>query len=149
MTTAETFLWYDATPDLKLGIAHLYEQHAFRFLGSYQLIRETATRPSAHISAGVQGIGTGNPGWTGRLEKNFRTEAGNVNVFGGIGLRSNEDHAHPVAGIKLEMPSQISLGLQWEGHNVHPFVTYASDQYIVGLYLIAGKTPGYLVGIRF
>ncbi|MBA3726507.1 MAG: hypothetical protein H0W86_08650 [Armatimonadetes bacterium] len=106
-------------------------------------------RPSAHISVGVQGVGTGNPGWTGRLEKNFRTEAGNLNVFGGIGLRSNEDHAHPVAGTKLEMPSHISLGLQWDGHNAHPFATYGLDRYIVGFYLIGGKTLGYLFGARF
>ena len=132
-----------------MGIAHLYEQNAFRFLGSYQLVRETATTPSAHISLGVQGIGTGNPGWSGRLERNFRTELGMLNIFAGIGLRSNEDHAHPVAGIKLELSNHVSFGMQWDGHNHHPFVTYGFDRYIAGLYLINGKSLGYLAGVRF
>jgi hypothetical protein len=147
-TVAETFLWYDATPDLKLGIAHLYEQNAFRILGSYQLIRETATSPSAHVSVGVQGIGTGNPGWTGRLEKNFRLPAGNLNVFGGIGVRGNEDHSHPIAGGKFEHHSGFSVGVQWEGHAHHPFVIYAFGQHVVGLYLIGGNRMGYMIGMR-
>jgi hypothetical protein len=36
LTEAETFLWFDAAPDLTLGIAHLSRQNAFRFLGSYR-----------------------------------------------------------------------------------------------------------------
>jgi hypothetical protein len=149
LTEAETFLWFDAAPDLTLGIAHLSRQNAFRFLGSYRFVRETARMPSVHVSVGVQGIGTGNPGWSGRLEKNFRTSAGNVNVFAGVGLRSNEDHAHPLGGIKLDMPSRLAVGLQWDGHNSHPFVTQGFGQFIVGFYLVGGRSPGYLVGARF
>lgn len=112
-------------------------------------MRETATMPSAHISIGVQGIGTGNPGYAGTLEKNFATEAGNLNIFGGVGFRSNEDHAHPLGGVKLEMPSHLSFGVQWDGHNHHPFVTQGFDGYIAGLYLIEGKRLGYMLGARF
>jgi hypothetical protein len=149
LTTAETFLWYDAAPGLKLGLAYLHKQSAFRFLGSYMISPETDTLPSIHVGFGVQGIGTGNPGYNARMEKNWQTDFGSINVFGGIGFRSNEDHAHPLGGFKIGLTSGWTAGLQWDGHDDYPFLTYTWDRYTSGVYLFEGRQLGYMFGARF
>jgi hypothetical protein len=103
------------------------------------------------LSVGVQGIGTGNPGYAATLEKNYRTPDGYVfNAFGGIGLRSNEAHGHPVAGAKVSFPSATTVGVQWDGHHVHPFATQGlPGGFVVGAYLIEGKSLGVMLGARF
>lgn len=148
-TDAETFLWYDASPRLKLGVAHLAKQGAFRVLGSYQLSPETARVPGLFVGAGVQGIGTGNPGYSARAEKSFDTELGHVNAYAGIGFRSNESHAHPVAGAKLRIASGFGVGVQIDGHQTNPFATYSEGAWTVGLFLIEGKNLAYMAGTRF
>jgi hypothetical protein len=132
-----------------VGLAHLWKQNAFRFLGSYTAVPETQKLPALNFSVGVQGIGTGNPGFSGTLEKNFLVSFGTVNVYAGLGLRSNEDHGHPVGGVKLTLPSGIALGLQDDGHKRNPFATYSKDWWTAGVYLVGGKTPAYLVGLRY
>ena len=134
---------------MQLGVAFLWKQQAFRFLGSYQLITETAKRPSLSVSAGVQGIGTGNPGFSATLEKGFQQGPGRLVVFGGVGLRTNESHAHPVGGVKYTPDGRWTLGLQHDGHEGHPFLTFTQDQFIVGGYLIDFRRPALMLGIKF
>lgn len=148
-TDAETFLWYDASPDLKLGVAHLAKQGAFRVLGSYRLVTETPTRPSFHVGAGLQGIGTGNPGYNARAEKLFHTPAGEVTAFAGIGFRSNEGHAHGLGGLKLRLECGFAVGVQADGHQTNPFLTFSKGQWTTGLFLIDGRNPAYLLAARF
>ena len=100
-------------------------------------------------SVGVQGIGTGNPGFSVTAEKNFEMDGGRFNVFAGVGLRSNEDHGHPIWGAKYSWASGLTLGIQDEGHQRHPFVTFARNGWVVGFYLIGGEAPAYMVGVRF
>ena len=114
-----------------------------------RLAKETAHAPAVYASAGVQGIGTGNPGYSLTAEKNFPTASGTLNAFAGVGFRANEAHAHAVAGAKFGFPNGFSIGVQHEGHATHPFVSYTKEGWIVGLYLIEGKSMGYLVGRRF
>jgi len=135
--------------DLRLGIAHLWKQNAFRGLASVRLAKETMTSPAIYASAGVQGIGTGNPGYSLTGEKNFAMKEGVLNTFAGIGFRSNENHSHLVAGGKFAFPNGFSLGVQHDGHATHPFVSYTKQGWIVGFYLIEGKSPGYMLGKRF
>lgn len=149
VTTAETFLWYRASDRLSLGVAHLYKQNAFRWLASVNLVPETSRTPAVNASAGVQGIGTGNPGYSLTAEKNFPLTRGSFNAFAGIGWRSNEGHSHPVAGFKWSPDGKLSFGLQYDGHATHEFVTYSKDQFVFGLYLIDSKDLGFLVGTRF
>ncbi len=148
-TTAETFIWYSATPDLRVGIAHLLEQNAFRFLGSYRFVKETDRYPAIFASVGIQGIGTGNPGYSATAEKNWTSGKVRLNVFAGIGIRSNENHAHAVGGFKIGFENGFGLGLQADGHQKHPFVTYSNREMVYGFYLIDAKRPAYLVGVRF
>lgn len=149
VTTAETFLWYSVTPSISLGLAHLWKQNALRYLASVRLAAETAKSPGFYASAGVQGIGTGNPGFSATAEKNFQLDGVRVNAFAGLGFRTNERHTHPVGGIKFEFADRITLGLQWEGHHAHPFVTKGFGPFIAGVYLIEGKSPGLMFGARF
>ena len=150
VTEAETFLWYQATPRLAVGVAHLWKQNAFRYLAAYQLVPEKADMPMVNVSAGVQGIGTGNPGFALTAEKNFPMYAGaKLNVFGGLGWRTNESHSHPVGGIKYTPDGRLFLGVQHDGHETHPFVTYVRNGLIGGAYLINGKRMALMVGVRF
>ena len=149
VTTAETFVWYTVNDALRLGVAHLWKQNAFRGLASVRLAKETMTKPAFYASAGVQGIGTGNPGYSLTAEKNFPTSEGTLNAFAGVGFRSNESHAHAVAGAKFAFPNGFSIGAQHEGHSTHLFVSYTKDGWIVGFYLIEGKSPAYMLGRRF
>jgi len=148
-TVDETFIWYSATPRLTLGIAHLWKQNAFRALAAYQLSPETASLPSINASLGVQGIGTGNPGYSVTAEKNLRTKEGTWNAFVGAGWRSNEDHTHMVGGAKFTWSNRWTLGIQSDGHQKHPFVTYSPGQWVYGIYLIDAKSPALMVGVRF
>lgn len=149
LTEAETFLWYSVSPGLKIGAAYLHEQEAVRVLASLRVASETPSRPGLFVSAGVQGVGTGNPGFAATMEKNFRGENGTINIFAGAGLRTNENHAHPVAGFRLSLHNGISMGVQHDGHQSHPFVTYSKDSFIAGFYLVGGEAPGYMAGLRF
>lgn len=149
VTTAETFVWYQASPQLQLGVAYLWKQSAFRALASVQFLTETDSRPSLSASMGVQGIGTGNPGYSVTAEKNWRMPEGTLNTFVGIGLRSNERHGHPLGGIKWTTPQGITLGFQHDGHNGHPFLSYGKGIWFGGVFVIAGKSPALMLGARF
>lgn len=144
-TTAESFLWYRAHPKVRLGVAHLWKQNALRWLASVNILEETPTTPALNASAGVQGIGTGNPGYSATLEKNF----GAFNVYAGMGFRSNEEHTHLLGGMKYAFENGVSVGLQLDGHQEHPFVVYTKDQMIYGAYLIDLKSPALMLGYRF
>ena len=149
LTTDETFLWYRVDPRLELGLAYLSKQGAFRALASYRLSPETLNAPSVSVSAGVQGIGTGNPGYSGTLEKNWQLGTYKLNTYGGIGVRSNENRLYPVGGVKLTDRSGVTLGVQHDGIVASPFVTYSHDRATIGFYLVGAKNPAYLVGFRF
>ena len=149
VTTAETFVWYTVNDDLRLGVAHLWKQNAFRALASVRLAKETMALPAVYASAGVQGIGTGNPGYSLTAEKNFHSKEGTFNAFAGVGFRANESHSHLVAGGKFGFTNGFSIGVQHEGHGTHPFVSYTKDGWIAGFYLIEGKSPAYMLGRRF
>ena len=148
VTTDETFLWYNATPRLTLGVAHLYKQNAFRALGSYLLSPETETLPSTHISAGVQGIGTGNPGYSFTAEKNWMLHDASFNAFVGVGYRTNRKLTRMVGGFKFTH-DEWAIGLQNDGLVNDPFLTYTKDQVIAGIYLIDLEHPAYMLGYRF
>jgi hypothetical protein len=135
-------------PRLTLGVAELYKQGAFRALGSYLLSPETETLPSTHISAGVQGIGTGNPGYSATAEKNWQLGNGSFNAFVGVGYRSNTKVTRIVGGFKYSIDAW-AFGLQNDGLVSDPFLTYSRDRYTAGFYLIDLTHPAYLLGWRF
>lgn len=149
VTTDETFLWYSVNPRLTLGTAFLLKQGAFRVLGSYMLSPETATMPSTHFSAGVQGIGTGNPGLSATAEKNWSVGEGSFNAFLGVGYRTNRRLTRMVGGFKYSPDGRWAVGLQNDGLVNDPFVTYSRDRLTTGVYLIDLKRPAYLIGVRF
>lgn len=146
---AETFLWYRPHPRVSLGLAHLWKQNALRYLAAVNLVPQTARTPGLNASVGVQGIGTGNPGYSATLEKDWKLAGVDWNVYAGVGLRSNEEHAHGLGGAKASFGSGWSLGLQLDGHDVHPFVTKSEGPYVAGFYLVASKSPAFMVGMRF
>jgi hypothetical protein len=146
VTEGESFLWYRAEPRLQLGIAYLWNQRAFRGLGNYTLLRETERTPGVHVGVGLQGIGTGNPGYFATTEKTFRSESGSLNGFVGVGFRANESHGHLLGGFKFTPEDgPWTLGVQADGHNVHPFITRRFDDMALGLYLVNSKTLGVMV----
>lgn len=144
VTTAESFLWYRAQPRVRLGVAHLWKQNSLRWLASVNVLPETDGLPSLNASVGVQGIGTGNPGYSTTIEKNV----GPLNAYVGLGWRSNEAHSHPLGGVKYTV-DDWTLGLQLDGHQEHPFLVWSRDQHLVGAYLIDLKSPALMVGYRF
>jgi hypothetical protein len=116
-----------------------------RWLASVNVVPETDTLPALNASAGVQGIGTGNPGYSATLEKNL----GAWNAYLGVGWRSNEPHSHALGGVKYSLANGLTLGMQLDGHFEHPFAVYSQDQAIYGAYLIDFKSPALMVGYRF
>lgn len=144
VTTAESFLWYRAHPRLRLGVAHLWKQNALRWLASGNLVPETEALPALNASVGVQGIGTGNPGYSATLEKNV----GAFNGYMGLGWRSNEPHSHALGGVKYTQ-GEWTLGFQLDGHQEHPFLVWTRDHHMVGAYLIDLKSPALMAGYRF
>jgi hypothetical protein len=130
-------------------VAHLWEQNSLRFLGTLRVLDESPTRPAVFLSAGVQEIGTGNPGYAAVAEKNWNVGGGTLNTYGGVGARANEDHVHPVGGLKYSLDNGWSFGLQHDGHRGHPFVTLTRGQWTGGFYLLGGRDPAYMIGHRF
>lgn len=149
VTTDETFLWYSVDPRLTLGVAYLLKQGAFRGLGSYLLSPETETLPSTHVSAGVQGIGTGNPGFSFTSEKNWSLGEGNLNVFVGVGYRTNVRTTKLVGGLKYSPDGRWAFGYQNDGVEHYPFATFSQGTMTYGIYLIGFKSPAFMVGTRF
>lgn len=149
VTRAESFLWYKAHPRLQLGIAFLWKQTAFRFLASVQLSPETAKMPAVNASAGIQGIGTGNPGYSVTLEKNFNPGGHRVNAYIGIGFRANESHSHAVGGVKFALNQNWTVGYQHDGHQQNPFVTFGQGQAFGGIYLLNFERPALMFGMKF
>jgi len=134
---------------VSLGLAHLWKQNAVRYLASVNAIPQTDRLPALNLSAGVQGIGTGNPGYAATLEKDFALEGVSWNVYAGIGFRSNESHSHLLGGAKVSLANDWALGVQADGHDVHPFVTKSFGPLIAGAYLIGTKSPAFMLGYRF
>ncbi|MBC8065821.1 MAG: hypothetical protein H7Y17_13395 [Chlorobia bacterium] len=146
-TFGETFVWHRPLGRLQVGVALLWKQGAFRGLANYEVIKETAKAPNLRVGFGVQGIGTGNPGYFATSEKTFAIPAGALTGYLGIGYRSNEDHAHGLAGVKFT-PTQSAwtIGLQLDGHWAHPFAAYRIGKgSSAGAYLVEGKSPGLMV----
>lgn len=133
-----------------MGVAYLWKQTALRALVSWQAIQETGRTPSVSFSAGVQGIGTGNPGLSVTTEKNLiLDDSGYVNGFVGIGYRTNESHLHPLGGVKWSPDGRFALGFQHDGHLGHPFATYSIENYVFGAYLIGGERLALMAGFRY
>ncbi len=150
VTEGESFLWYRASARLQLGTAFLWKQRAFRGLASYTLASEGSRTPAINVGAGLQGIGTGNPGYFAVAEKSFATHIGSVSAYLGLGLRSNENHAHMLGGAKFTPSlSKWTMGVQLDGHNVHPFVTRDFDSFTIGMYLVNLKSPGIMLSKRW
>jgi len=105
--------------------------------------------PSVHISAGIQGIGTGNPGYSLTAEKNWMRDAGSFNFFAGIGYRSNTKLLSPVGGFKYSPDGRFNIGVQYDEINTDPFATMNVGNFVFGGYLIDFKRPAYMVGTRF
>lgn len=143
---AETFLWYRPNPRLQLGSALLWKQGAFRALASYDVIPERARTPNLRVGFGVQGIGTGNPGYFATSEKNLATTGGHWNAYLGVGFRSNESHGHALGGLRYSaLGSPWSLGIQNDGHASHPFVTHRTRDVTLGIYLVEMRSPGFML----
>lgn len=136
-------------PEARIGLAYLARQRSLRYLASYRFVPERGSWPSLSASAGVQGIGTGNPGYSVTLEKNTALREGTLNVYGGIGWRSNESIAREVAGIKFTFKNGVTLGLQDDGKVRNPFVTYSKGGATIGVYLVGGREVAFLLGHRF
>ncbi len=149
VTKAETFVWYRAKPGVQVGLAHLWKQNAVRLLASANLVPETESSPGLNASLGIQEIGTGNPGFSMTLEKNWASGPAKWNAFVGLGYRTNESHVHPVGGLKLHPSDTWTLGVQYDGHATHPFALLNAKPYLIGFYLIEGKSGAVLFGARF
>ncbi|MFN3728485.1 MAG: hypothetical protein ACK4XJ_02070 [Fimbriimonadaceae bacterium] len=141
-TEGESFLWYRPEERLQIGVALLWKQGAFRGLGNYVLIPETKSTPNLRAGFGLQGIGTGNPGYFVTSEKNWALPEGDLNLYGGMGWRANESHSHLLGGVKFSPRGPWTLGFQHDGHDGHPFIAYRYQEYALGAYLIAGKSLG-------
>jgi hypothetical protein len=114
------------------------------------VLPESKHLPAINFSAGIQGIGTGNPGFGLTFEKNLTVAEGRaLNAYAGIGWRSNEAHSHMLGGVKLALNSRWTVGLQLDGHDRHPFTTYSQGSMVIGLYLIQSKSLGIMTGFRF
>lgn len=148
-TDAESFLWYRPTPRLQVGLGYLWKQDAVRFLGSYQITPETEKLPSLNVSWGVQGVGTGNPGWAFTTEKTWISNGTPINAYTGVGFRTNESHAHLLFGVKTRLANEWTIGYQADGHQHQPFVVWSRGQFMAGAYLVDFKRPAWLVGVRF
>ncbi len=146
-TEGETFLWVRASDRLQLGVAWLWKQEAARALANYTFQTETMSRPRLRAGLGVQGIGVGNPGYFATAEKNWMREGWSLNGFGGLGLRSNESHAHLLGGFKATR-GDWSLGLQLDGHDAHPFTSWSFDGGSVGFYWVGLETWGVMLSLQ-
>ncbi len=149
LTEGESFLWYRPEPRLQLGVAYLWEQKAFRVLGNFVLIEETPTAPNLKVGFGIQSITTGNPGYFATTEKNFHFKEGRLNLYAGIGFRSNESHSHAVAGVKLHPHGPWAVGIQLDGHETHPYLVYDAGPWVAGFYWANTERAGWLLGLRW
>lgn len=116
-------------------------------MGNYALQTETDDLPLIRAGFGVQGIGVGNPGYFMTAEKNRSWGDVRANGYLGFGLRSNENHGHMLGGLKASRGAW-SLGVQADGHNVHPFTTWSFDGGSVGVYLVESKSLGIMLSLE-
>ncbi len=145
-TEAETFLWHTPQPRLNVGLAYLHKQEALRVLATYEVIPSDRGLPNLRLGFGVQGIGTGNPGYFATTEREVRTAAGELASFAGIGLRANESHSHGLLGLRFSPNGPWSVGVQHDGHGRHLFAAHKAATATFGIYLVDMKSLGLLVG---
>lgn len=149
MTVGETFLWHNVDDRLQVGVALLWKQGAFRGLANYELIKETPKAPNLRVGFGLQGISTGNPGYFATSEKVFSTSQGSGMAYLGIGFRANENHAHLLGGAKFSPMNGVwTVGMQMDGHEENPFVTYRlRPGTTIGYYWIDRKISGFMLSL--
>ena len=115
-------------------------------LGNYLVIPETARTPNLRVGFGLQGIGTGNPGYFATSEKGFIVSGARVSAYLGVGFRSNEAHGHFLGGLKVTPPGHWTFGVQQDGHDTHPFAIVGLDRnWSAWLYLVETKSPGLMI----
>lgn len=125
------------------------KQGAFRALATYQVAPETEALPSVVLSIGVQGIGTGNPGYSATAEKNWQVGSSKLNLYGGLGYRANGTQLFPLGGLKLVDTRGLSIGVQHDGFTASPFATLTKSRVTYGVYIVGGRNLAYLIGTRF
>lgn len=116
-------------------------------MANYELIPAEGKAPNLRVGFGLQGIGTGNPGFFATSERSWAGNWGVVSGYLGVGYRTNEDHGHLLGGFKwTPSTSPWTLGLQNDGHESHPFVSRNLGRgFTGGLYLVGLKSPGLMI----
>lgn len=149
VTEGETFLWHNVDDRLQVGVALLWKQGAFRGLANYEVVKETEKSPNLRIGLGLQGISTGNPGYFVTTEKTWKNGDDHLGAFVGVGWRANENHPHLIGGGKITPDGgNATLGIQLDGHRVHPFGTYrVQPNLTLGAYWIEMKSLGIMVSL--
>jgi hypothetical protein len=67
----------------------------------------------------------------------------------GVSYGTYDDEAVVIGGLNVRLTKNLSAMALFDGHKVHPTVTWAQDSWSVGAMLAFGKDPGIFFNYRF
>lgn len=148
-TDGRTSVWFNPVTKLQLGGVYFWRQGTVRLVANWMLIGETLVSPAIRIGHGVQGVGSGKTVTFATLEKSTGFADLNIEGYVGLSVRGFEGHFHELYGIKVTPTGPITVGLQFDGHNSHPFATYRLQSGSASVYLVNGKSLGFMYSMRY
>jgi hypothetical protein len=72
-----------------------------------------------------------------------------VAPYAGVSYGTWDDEAVVIGGLNVRITKKLSAMGIFDGHKVHPTITWSQDQWTLGLMLAYGKEPGVFFNYRF
>jgi hypothetical protein len=120
-------------------------------LANIILVQETEKRPAVILGTSSDRIGTP----SGRafymtVSKDLQHWTGlPIAPYAGISYGTYDDEAVPVGGINWRITESVSSMLIFDGHKVHPTLTWTTGKWSIGAILAFGNQPGITINRRF
>lgn len=120
-------------------------------LANLTLWQETETRPAVILGTSSDRIGTPDgQAYYFTVSKDIEQWTGlPIAPYAGVSYGTWDDEAVFVGGINWRITDRVSSMLIFDGHKLHPTVTWTKGKWSIGAILAFGKQPGMMVNYRF
>lgn len=120
----QTFLRYEVTDRLELGIGYLWDKQVVRPLANYTLMTERTKRLSLTVGAMVDSLQGGRQGYFLSLGKNLTKALGTPgSLYIGGAKVSNENSLRFIGGANVHLTRRVNVSAQCDGKDLHFGVT--------------------------
>ncbi len=120
-------------------------------LANLTLLEETGDRPAIILGTSSDRIGTPDgQAYYLTVSKDLEKWTGlPVAPYAGVSYGTWDDEAVPIGGLNIRLTKELSAMAIFDGHKVHPTVSWTKGDWTFGVMMAFGKEPGAFFNYRF